>query len=46
MFRLDGGTQRLTDACLSASISMVCGGFIKIMSSSRVSHCIRTSLSR
>ncbi len=31
MFRLDGGTKKLTDACLSVSLSMVCGGFVKAL---------------
>ncbi len=43
MFRLDGGTKKLTDACLSVSLSMVCGGFVKVMSSSRVSHLYKTN---
>lgn len=31
MFRLAGGTQKLTVVCLSESISMVCVGFINLV---------------
>lgn len=31
MFRLAGGTQKLTAVCLLESISMVCVGFINLV---------------